>query len=203
MEDIGIQLKEFILKYNEYKLSINKNEYELYGTLIVNDSYKNIPIYDEYNVRILINKNYPYVLPKVYELSNRITNEYSHINSDNSLCLGTNIDLYDFLNSNSKFEDFYLKIIRVVFYGISYNNKYGILPFGERSHGNKGVIESYKEKFGVKDIEEFKTIAELFVTKNEQKILKNYEAYVKLKRIEGYYMLCKFKPYIDDFSSIK
>ena len=36
-------------------------------------------------------------------------------------------------------------------YAASYFRLYGVLPFGERSHGNEGIREAYCERYGTTD----------------------------------------------------
>lgn len=201
MDKIEKQLEEFSKSHSQYVLYCKK-DFVLKGILIVNASYNNITLYDEYEVKIKINKDYPNTIPKVYELSKKIPDSYKHINVDSSLCLGTDLDIYDCLNNCSSFEDFYNSIICVVFYGISFLKRYGYCPFGERSHGNKGIVETYKEKFGIKDEEELLKIAQIYVNKSHHKIICYDALYYKYKKIEDYYLFCRIKPYQIDFEKL-
>jgi len=114
-----------------------------------------IPLIDDYIVRIEIPSSYPLSLPEVYEESDAIPSMYEHFYQDKRLCLGVQYELFNKLNkSNNSFRYFFDEFVLGYFYSVSYFKKYGCLPFGERAHGLKGIIEYYKELFSVDTIQQ-------------------------------------------------
>lgn len=109
-----------------------------------------VPLFDDYVIRIEIPADYPLHLPIVFEESKAIPPQYEHYYADNSLCLGVTYELMDKLAiNNNSFRYFFDEYIIGYFYSVSYYNKYGCFPFGERAHGTKGIIAYYYEKFKV------------------------------------------------------
>ena len=56
-----------------------------------------------------------------------------------------------YLDCHDNIVDFIDDIIMSYLYTASYFKRYGTVPFGERSHGIKGIEEAYMEKYRVKE----------------------------------------------------
>lgn len=111
-------------------------------------------INETYLVQIDIPVSYPNELPIIKELSSKVDNKYSHRYSDSSLCLATEADMHVQLFPNYSLSDYVTKFVLPYFISYEYYKKYKVFPFGERSHGIKGILEFYGEAFGTDTIEQ-------------------------------------------------
>lgn len=106
--------------------------------------------FDRYLLELRLDEKHPHVPPVVYEVGGRIPRHIDrHTYQSGALCLGvpeelwpkpgTAINLADFLNQHVRS---YLVANTLVEEGQPW-------PFGERSHGHKGTLEFYAEKYGI------------------------------------------------------
>lgn len=125
-----------------------RDEYSiLKGSLILNHK-GSVNFYKKFEMEIIIDNKYPNILPKVYELSNILSKDY-HINPDGSLCLGTDFDIRLKLYPEYKLIDYIEYFIYPFLYNSLYYKNYKVSPYGERSHGEEGIIESYIDFFKI------------------------------------------------------
>jgi hypothetical protein len=122
------------------------------GTFIFSNSYDDIPIYDEYLVKIEIPWSFPESMPLVFDTGMQIPPEFEHINPDQSLCLGASCELWDELELYCDASHFIQTFLPSFLYAVSFFKKYGVKPaYGERKHGTLGLIESFKERYNTND----------------------------------------------------
>ncbi|MCG8539856.1 MAG: hypothetical protein MJA82_07935 [Clostridia bacterium] len=153
-------------RYPDFKLiSIGDNGQELVGNLYLNVSYNDFTMNEQFRIKIAISKEYPIVIPKVYELSGKIAETYHHIYGDRELCLG--IDSEIMLNCKGKLTIEYLIIDYIIPYLFSYKyyERFGVFPYGERSHGAQGIKEFFTEIFNVHDLADVKFYIEQLIRK--------------------------------------
>ena len=117
----------------------------------MNAEYNSIPLYDEYEIEITVSKQFPKEVPKVKCLRDDIPASFEHYYEDGTLCLGAACELYDFLAAKPFLKSFIEEIVMSYFYSVSYYKRYGVAPYGERSHGVRGIEEAYKERYAVGD----------------------------------------------------
>lgn len=132
---------------------LNDNSYIVKGWLSFRANFKEIIIRDNFKIELKIPVNFPNELPIVKEIGGRINrNKNNHINVDkgNSLCLGTPIEIALKLRDNISISNFIDKLVIRFLYAFSYKEKYGYYPWGERKHGNEGILQSYKDLFKLK-----------------------------------------------------
>ena len=104
---------------------------------------------DEYDVRIIADYRYPQKEPKVFEMSGRIPrNADHHINNDGSCCIGV-WEQWLITSDNNSFSQFIKGPLHQYFLSQWCFEKKGKWPFGERSHGEKGVLEACSEIVGI------------------------------------------------------
>ena len=141
------QLQEILKRFPELKLSKRVNDIVLAGVLNIDCYYEKLDerIIDKFNVQIIIPEAFPKKLPIVREVGKKIPLKYGHIYSDGELCLATDQEIRITLGYDINLYEWLDKFVIPYFYGYSYFEKYDVMPFGERSHGNKGVNEFYKE----------------------------------------------------------
>lgn len=104
----------------------------------------------DHTVQIEIPKKYPLILPSVFESPEKTITSFSHINPDTNktFCLGIELDIRKKMEPDYSLKKYVCLIAD--FLGIyQYYSRYQIFPYGERSHGDMGIREYYKELFGV------------------------------------------------------
>lgn len=171
---------DFLEKNHKFKVMETKEgKVELVGKVVLNHKNKdsNIKLYKELNIRIKIDENYPQVLPKAYDEEEVLSRNY-HINGDGSLCLGTDIDIRIKLMNDYSLENWVEKLVMPFIYSSEYYTRYGESPFGERSHGTLGILESFKELF---DLENDKQAYFLIVQLSRRKYRRIFDFNKKIK----------------------
>lgn len=145
------QAQEVIDTHPGLRLDSTDDGIVLSGRYVLDGIYEDVPFYDEFDVEIRIPWGYPIELPTVRETAGRIlTSKYGHVYEDGNLCLGATCDLIDRLQSSGSLIEYLDKVIPSYLFGFLYYEEYGVAPpFGERSHGFKGLKEAYKERYGV------------------------------------------------------
>lgn len=145
-------LNEFLSYQPELKLTNNEKDiYIIEGTYNLSSTFNGIYLQKGYNVKVIILKVYPKELPKVYITENIVPKEFEHVFSDNSLCLGSPMELCLSALENNIY-DFLIKHIDSYLYSLTYFTKYNSqFPYGERSHGMLGILEFWKEYLNTDD----------------------------------------------------
>ena len=97
--------KNFI-KDNFPEVSIQETDIEIIfeGRFIINARKENFEIHEAPLLRIIMNKDYPNILPVCYDLSNKIN--YDHVFQDGSLCVSTLLDLAITLKDSISIQDY-------------------------------------------------------------------------------------------------
>ena len=146
---------------------LDDGAWEILGKIYFSGKFHSKAIKDVYLIRIYIPSEYPKELPRVWELSGRIPEDY-HKFSDEALCLGTSLNVKINFHENPSLLGFIEGSVAAYLFGYSYKLKYGTLPFGERSHGIDGVIEHYKELFSTQDLIDVVKLLEVLVYQDYQ-----------------------------------
>ena len=149
MDIIQQQVQEVLDVFPELRLNKSKNEILISGKIDINSVFNDEHIIDQYKVTIVIKDNYPDELPVIRECDKRIPLSYEHIYSDGQLCLATDEEVRLTMGTNFNLKRWIDLFVIPYLFGYSYFEKYGVMPFGERSHGNKGIKEFYKDFFKV------------------------------------------------------
>lgn len=152
MTTIEEQIQEILKRFSGLKLNKIGSNILISGKIDVNCEHLDEHIIDEYEVMITIN-NYPEKLPIIRETNKRISLKYGHVYKDGELCLATDDEIKLTLGENFTLNQWIDNFVIPYLFGYSYFEKYGVMPFGERSHGTKGIREFYKDFFKV-DTEE-------------------------------------------------
>lgn len=136
--------KNFI-KDNFPEVSIQETDIEIIfeGRFIINARKENFEIHEAPLLRIIMNKDYPNILPVCYDLNKKI--KYDHVFQDGSLCVSTLLDLAITLKDSISIQDYIDKFIIPYFLSYRYWQKTGKDLNGDRSHGAKGIYESLRE----------------------------------------------------------
>lgn len=105
-------------------------------------------IEDEYSITMTVPRGFPFAIPQVWEMSNRIPRDF-HTMTDGSLCLGSSMRLRLLLAKSPSLLTFVDRCVIPYLYGRSYFEKYGVMAFGELKHGAPGVRQDLASIFGV------------------------------------------------------
>ncbi len=80
-----------------------------------------------------------------------MTTTNHHINHDGSFCLGSEIKVKSILSKSPHMVAFSHQILTPFLYSVSHKIQFGSFPYGDLSHGEKGLVEDYQEIFKVHD----------------------------------------------------
>lgn len=99
------------------------------------------------NVEIMLPPDYPESHPVARETTG-LTKEF-HTNLDGTLCLGSYLAVKSTFARYSTLLGYMEELVIPFFYAFFYKKKFGAMPFGELSHGGKGLLEYYSDLFDV------------------------------------------------------
>lgn len=104
--------------------------------------------YLDYFLTVDIPDNYYAILPIVHDDSRLLKHDFDHINPDNTLCIASEIDLRNIMNTDNPINRLFDCIIS---YLVQYRywTRYHSFLIRPRGHGFLGTLESYQEIFGV------------------------------------------------------
>lgn len=135
-------------------LELRKNStgfWVISGDLSFTASYKETTINDTFSILIEIPHDYPNSPPVVQETGGRIPPDFHQYNNRN-LCLAAPVEILIRFKKDQRLLIFVKTLVIEYLYAYSYFEKYGVLPFGELSHGCKGILEYYENYFNTSDI---------------------------------------------------
>lgn len=146
------QVEELLHLYKELQLeSVFESRISLKGRILINRNALGFKLYKSYYMEIIIpleSEKTPYVI----DLGGHIEDNYPHKYSDGKLCLETDTQIrVRFLDGLSIIE-WIEEYVEPYYFSYEYYQRYGRYPFGERSHGAVGLIETYSEFFKEKDL---------------------------------------------------
>jgi len=143
------QFQELCTKYKNLSLKQIDNNYYIFGFLGFTSKFKDIKIQDAFELFIAIPSDYPNQLPIVKEIGERIPKDFHH--SGDELCLGTPVDSWIKFSKSNSLIGFIESLVIPYLFSFCYKSKTGRMPFDERAHYGKGILEFYCEFFGIKD----------------------------------------------------
>lgn len=114
-------------------------------------TFQSVTIEDSFSTLIQFPDDYPGSPPAVQEAGGRIPANF-HQYSDRTLCLGVPVEVYRRFKADPRLAVFVETLVVEYLYGYAYSKKYGILPFGELSHGCQGIREYYQDAFNTDDV---------------------------------------------------
>ena len=105
-------------------------------------------IADTYQIELHIPDDYPGSPPIVYETEEKISDEFEHFMEGGNLCLGAPIEIRQKFARHKTLIGFIKGQVIPYLFSYTYKQEHGDLPYGERDHGDLGLIEYYAEYFG-------------------------------------------------------
>lgn len=175
-KDILLELKKVQEQYPDLKKVIYADKYELVGLFHFTATFGNVPIDDSFNIRIIVEKDYPNRFPVVEELDGRIDSSFSHFYSrtplqikrgqSGLLCLGSRFEMRLHLEADNSLLNFINRFVISYLYAYCYWEIYSIMPYGERSHGIDGDIEFILEYLEIEDPSQILSFANSIANSN-------------------------------------
>lgn len=151
----SIFLTPLLDSYKELNIvEINTEHIKIVGFLRLEHSYELIPYRERFEVEIMIPRNYPIMLPSIKEIGGALNRKYEHINYEGTLCLEVERAIRSKLSPKYDLIEWIEEFVFLYFYSYCYHRDYGSYPFGDRSHGAKGILEYYKELLKENTLEE-------------------------------------------------
>lgn len=133
---------------------VNTDNKTIEGELSFSRRYEGHYIFDSYIVKISLYIEEGTILPKVYEVSDKIIDIAKaknkrmsdlHINPDNSFCLCIPEREEEIFENQFTIKEFFKKSLEPFLFQMSFYAKEGYFPWGEYAHGYLGHIEIYAE----------------------------------------------------------
>ena len=135
----------FIKKtFPETSLRIENNNFIFSGMFIIEAKKDDFIIKISPQLDVVINSKYPSVLPRVFDTCNYVKG--FHKNYDNSLCLGTEVDI-GLVLANSNIENYFNLFFFPYFLSYEYFKELNKPLYGERQHGAEGIFQSLEDIF--------------------------------------------------------
>lgn len=136
-------------KYPAMKLSQNVfGNWVVRGELCASAIFENVEIkIEDVKIELILSSMYPETPPVVRETTG-LTKEF-HTNTDGTLCLGSPLAVRATYMRHPTLVGFVEGSVIPFFFAFNYLANYGELPFGELSHGGKGLLEYYQELFDI------------------------------------------------------
>ena len=144
---------------------VDDAHWEISGELKVRAKYLDHNVQDEFEIQISISPDYPNKIPAVKEIGNRIPRAY-HTLRDGSLCLGAPLSVLRDFHREPTLTGFFINCLVPYLYSFVFNDEFGRPPYGELSHGDKGILEYYQEVFGCSNARVIVELLTLVVEEN-------------------------------------
>ena len=127
-------------------------------------------ITDSYELRIEVPDTFPGELPRVLDVGNKIPrNGFFHINTDDSLCLGSPLRLLWNLSQKPTLVGFASMCLVPYLYAVSHKMRFGgRFVFNELGHGAPGVLRDYADMFSLKNAEQVISVLKALSVKKRQ-----------------------------------
>ena len=160
------QVERMLAAYPDlYVAETTEDSIEIDGNIIVHRTYNDYTIRNIYDLKVIIplgSENLPYVI----DSSKYINETYPHIYTNRMLCLETDIVIRIRFIEGFDLVAWMDEYVEPYFFSYEYYMEFGQFPFGERSHGALGLIESYKELLHASDLLQAKNLAEFMLHHN-------------------------------------
>lgn len=152
-QKIQSQLGVFFKKYPQLSIkSDGLDSITLSGSIKVFRAHNGFTVNKLYTLDIVIpiGSN---VLPYVLDTGNHIDSQYPHYYATSKqFCLETDSRIALRFIDGFSLVDWVDEFVEPYYFSYEYYQRFGEFPFGERSHGTLGVLESYQDYFSANDI---------------------------------------------------
>lgn len=100
-----------------------------------------------FTVKIQIPDDFPNRVPRAWAIDDQIPKNFHRLD-DGSFCFGSPMEVRR--HALEGFPSFLTSCVMPYLYGWAYFEATGSMPFGERPHGPKGLVEAYEDLFRVR-----------------------------------------------------
>lgn len=152
MNNIELNFIELNKEYPHLHMEFLNDKYMIEGNVRIYATNDDVPLIDDFTIAMEVPLGFPNELPTIKETSNKISKSFEHVNIDKSLCLGIETEIKIQFMKNPTLLNWFQTFVVNFFYSVMYYNKYGRVPYGERLHGTKGIIQFYIEFLNVDSI---------------------------------------------------
>lgn len=102
-----------------------------------------------YELKMLLGEDFPKSVPVVWETEGTINRKFEHLMSDDSLCLGAEVEILRRWRERPHLLSFVSDAVVPYLAAHAYWQEHGSFPLGALKHGPDGVLQYYGEYFGV------------------------------------------------------
>ena len=107
-------------------------------------------VLDRYSIDVRVPRDFPKALPVLREVGGRIPwNADRHVNSNGDACLFVPDERWRYFPERGTLLEFLIGPVRNFLIGQSLFESAGKWPFGQRGHGNAGILEAYGEMLNI------------------------------------------------------
>jgi len=146
------QLDILLQKYPYLQVVQNdEQQIRLHGYIQVNRVAKDYPVCKEYLIDIVIPLS-SHKLPYVIDTGHVIKSSYPHQYESSILCLETDSRIRIHFVNGFNLVEWMDRYVETYFFSYEYWLRFGVFPFGDRTHGVQGILESYMDIFEVNSI---------------------------------------------------
>lgn len=119
------------------------------GAIRLDAEHDGVHLVAEMAIEVSIATTFPTSIPEVRIRDTELARLYPHAESASGLlCLGVNGDLLLRLaTATDPYEEFFNAIVRDNLFAMEYYRRYRTMPFEDRSHYDRGVLEHYEDHF--------------------------------------------------------
>ena len=153
-ELVHLQYEELVQTFSDLELCKNEaGQWVVAGDLSFSAGLEGKKVIDDsFSIQIVIPDDYPDTPPSTFEVGGRIPRKPDfHINESGDMCLAASIEVRKKFSANPCLIHFVEKMVVPFLYWFSYRERFGERPWGELSHGSKGIREYYQEVFETDD----------------------------------------------------
>lgn len=112
----------------------------------LNAEFADVPLAEDFGLEMLVESDFPNIVPSVRETTDIIPPDYEHLFLDGTFCLGINGELVERLLREPSLIAFLQGPVASYLYTALFHRLYGRYPYGDRPHGAPGIIQFYSER---------------------------------------------------------
>lgn len=148
------QIEELVKTYPLLHIAkSDSQQIKLSGRILIHRSIPDFVLRKEYALDVIIPIGIEKV-PFVIDSEKEIDRSYEHVYPNGRLCLETEIAIHNRFRDGLVLTEWMRDFVEPYYMTYEYYQVYGEYPFGERSHGIEGIIESYQEVLNTPSSEE-------------------------------------------------
>lgn len=153
------QMGEVQTEHHNLELVLSSSgEIIVQGTIWFSVNHKGRTVKDEYKIEIIIPTDYPDSPPTVRETGKTIPDDFHKFSKSGNLCLAAPVEVRRVFAKYKTLLSFINFQVIPYLFSYSYFKDYGELPYGDLAHGMIGLLNYYKDFFGVDAIRVMKLL---------------------------------------------